>query len=387
GGSWYGMLIPWLISQCGSKTQQDTNVAEIQSLKLTSGNKLALSIDTTNYVMTIALQNSDGTVLDEKSIDFPLESVVVSGLYDAENKQVVLTLQNGSEIRFSVSDLVNGLVSEDQLTEGLDEKVDKVTGKGLSTNDFTNELKIKLDGIDLTNYVTNTDYPANNSSTGGVVKYGNKIYGIQNVSNGVIGIVPATDAEIEAQSTNWRVLTPKMLSKAIKEGLTNNSITLTSAEKQAARDWIDADGGTWEKLVDKTLESNSTIALNFSDFNFNGQYKKIKVQIRGQMQTANSNISFYRMNNSSAYQVFGQVGMTTDALYEFDLSESPYLQPPAIRDSSVELKVFNVSSNSWQQFFYGKAPVNQKMNETYELKVLGSSNFLANTRVVVWGIK
>ncbi|MCR5703854.1 MAG: hypothetical protein K6G85_04455, partial [Eubacterium sp.] len=46
GGSWYGMLIPWLISQCGSKTQQDTNVAEIQSLKLTSGNKLALSIDT-----------------------------------------------------------------------------------------------------------------------------------------------------------------------------------------------------------------------------------------------------------------------------------------------------------------------------------------------------
>lgn len=29
----------------------------------------------------------------------------------------------------------------------LNNKVDKVTGKGLSTNDFTNDLKQKLDGI------------------------------------------------------------------------------------------------------------------------------------------------------------------------------------------------------------------------------------------------
>nr|DAH03969.1 MAG TPA: hypothetical protein [Caudoviricetes sp.] len=35
-----------------------------------------------------------------------------------------------------------------------DDKVDKVDGKGLSSNDFTNEDKAKLNGIDLSKYVT-----------------------------------------------------------------------------------------------------------------------------------------------------------------------------------------------------------------------------------------
>jgi hypothetical protein len=39
-------------------------------------------------------------------IDLPLESVVVSGSYDAVNKKVVLTLENGNTVEFSVADLV-----------------------------------------------------------------------------------------------------------------------------------------------------------------------------------------------------------------------------------------------------------------------------------------
>lgn len=38
--------------------------------------------------------------------------------------------------------------ADNQLQTEIDGKVDKVTGKGLSTNDFTNELKTKLDGIE-----------------------------------------------------------------------------------------------------------------------------------------------------------------------------------------------------------------------------------------------
>lgn len=33
GGSWYSILIPWLISQCGSKSQQDTNTSGIAELQ------------------------------------------------------------------------------------------------------------------------------------------------------------------------------------------------------------------------------------------------------------------------------------------------------------------------------------------------------------------
>lgn len=40
------------------------------------------------------------------------------------------------------------------IVEELNKKVDKVEGKGLSTNDYTNEDKAKLNGIDLSKYVT-----------------------------------------------------------------------------------------------------------------------------------------------------------------------------------------------------------------------------------------
>lgn len=66
----------------------------------------------TDYVYTFTLKDSSGEKLSEKSIDLPIESVVVSGRYDAVNKNVILTLDNGKEISFSVADLIDGLVSE-----------------------------------------------------------------------------------------------------------------------------------------------------------------------------------------------------------------------------------------------------------------------------------
>lgn len=44
------------------------------------------------------------------------------------------------------------------IVEELDKKVDKVEGKGLSTNDYTNEDKAKLNGIDLSKYVTDEKF-------------------------------------------------------------------------------------------------------------------------------------------------------------------------------------------------------------------------------------
>mgnify|MGYP007101830040 CR=1 FL=1 len=55
----------------------------------------------------------DGTTaITTQTIDLPLESVVVSGSYDDSTKSVVLTLQNGNTVTFSVADLVSGLQSE-----------------------------------------------------------------------------------------------------------------------------------------------------------------------------------------------------------------------------------------------------------------------------------
>ena len=66
----------------------------------------------TNYAYTFTLKDSKGTILSEESIDLPIESVVVGGSYDAVNKKVILTLDSGKDISFSVADLIDGLVSE-----------------------------------------------------------------------------------------------------------------------------------------------------------------------------------------------------------------------------------------------------------------------------------
>ena len=74
---------------------------------------LRMTIDSSTYVVTAQLYNKDGDALgNAQTIDLPLESVVVGGSYDSVNKQVVLTLQNGNTVAFSVADLVNGLLPD-----------------------------------------------------------------------------------------------------------------------------------------------------------------------------------------------------------------------------------------------------------------------------------
>lgn len=82
------------------------------TLATDTGSTIDLSINSSTYVVTLALKNAAGTTISSDTIDLPLESVVVGGSYDSTNKKVVLTLQNGSTIEFSVADLISGLQSE-----------------------------------------------------------------------------------------------------------------------------------------------------------------------------------------------------------------------------------------------------------------------------------
>ena len=164
-----------------SNKQEITNIKEDYSLITETGNKISLTINSSTYVMTLQLKDKNGSVLSTGTIDLPLETMVVGASYNADTQEIELTLQNGTKVSFSVTDLVSGLVNEDDLNDTLQDyalktsvptklsqltedsthrlvtdtekatwnnKVDKVDGKGLSTNDFTNELKTKLDGIE-----------------------------------------------------------------------------------------------------------------------------------------------------------------------------------------------------------------------------------------------
>lgn len=127
-------------------TEHDTKLTELEGkdtelenkiIDLTdkAGNKLKLEIDTTNYIMTLELLNEKGETLDTQTIDFPLESVVVNGRYEEGN--IILTLQNETEITIPIGDIVNGLINQ----ETFDQAMEKI-------NTELNGIKERLDTIE-----------------------------------------------------------------------------------------------------------------------------------------------------------------------------------------------------------------------------------------------
>ena len=100
------------IPDVSSFITKDVNNLTYYTLKTNTGSLINLEINDTTYVVTLKLKNQDGTVISTDTIDLPLESVVVSGRYDNTTKKVILTLENGSEVDFSVAELVAGLQTE-----------------------------------------------------------------------------------------------------------------------------------------------------------------------------------------------------------------------------------------------------------------------------------
>ena len=113
-----------------------TTAADVSALPSSTkyAASMTLSINSTTYVVTAQLKDQDGNNLGTaQTIDLPLESVVVNGEYDSVHKKIVLTLQNGTTIEFSVADLVSGLQTEITSSNKLDaDLVDDST----STNKF-----------------------------------------------------------------------------------------------------------------------------------------------------------------------------------------------------------------------------------------------------------
>ena len=125
------------LTTIAEKSDIPTTAAEVHALPDTTkyGASLTLTIDSSTYVVTATLKDQDGNNLGTaQTIDLPLESVVVSGSYDSQTKEVVLTLQGGSTIRFSVADLVSGL--QETLVAGANIQI-AADGKTISATDTT----------------------------------------------------------------------------------------------------------------------------------------------------------------------------------------------------------------------------------------------------------
>ena len=114
-----------------------------------SGYDLGLSIDSKTYVMTIELKNIYGNVLSSKTLDFPIESMVVGAEYNSG--KIILTLQNGQTLDVDISSIVGGLVNDTFKIAGIDMKDD------ISANELKTALAITKSDVGLPNVDNTSD--------------------------------------------------------------------------------------------------------------------------------------------------------------------------------------------------------------------------------------
>lgn len=81
-----------------------------------AGFSIDVSLNTSNYQLTISLKNSEGKVLSSDMVDLPIESLISNGSY--KNGILTLTLQSGSVINIDVSSLISGLVADSRKING-----------------------------------------------------------------------------------------------------------------------------------------------------------------------------------------------------------------------------------------------------------------------------
>lgn len=204
---------------------------------------LSLAIDNTNYQITLSGTKVDGTTFTVSNvIDLPLESVVVNGSYNNTTKKVVLTLQNGNTVDFSVADLVAGLQSEitltnklsaDLISDGTTNKV--VTATEKSTWNGKEDASNKV--TSLSSSSTDTQYPSA-KAVYDIVDSTQKVFSTTpaNPQEGDILVVPASSSSV-ILDTEVSVTPPTQL---------QFTFNLTSAQLQSIYD--EAFQGRWDNV-------------------------------------------------------------------------------------------------------------------------------------------
>lgn len=124
-------------NKLGAKVDEQVMQEEIGKL----GHRLELEMEENTFILTVKLLDKNNNILSTKQIDLPLETMVVGGTYNSENRNIILTLKNGQEVSFNVADLVTGLVSETTFTTAMGELEGRLQAK-------LNAINTKLETID-----------------------------------------------------------------------------------------------------------------------------------------------------------------------------------------------------------------------------------------------
>lgn len=135
------------------KTDNDATPKSYLENRLTAmGAKVSVSIDPTTYIVTVALKNEKGDVLNSGTVDLPLESMILGASYANGILTLNIKTADGSmdnnPIEVNISDLIDGLVSESTF----ESEVDRLDGRIDESNQSVTALENEVDQKEIYGY-------------------------------------------------------------------------------------------------------------------------------------------------------------------------------------------------------------------------------------------
>ena len=188
----------FIASEQGQQYPADTNVAVVEVDGSYYFDALSGFVDLSGYLTTAKAAETYATIaqlgnkVDKVSGSSLVQDTLITKLTNLLNIQSVAEgqLAVSPEGQLSVVSIAQSQVAG--LTEALAGKVDVVAGKGLSTNDFTNELLQKLNGIEAGAEVNAIESVSLNSVP---LEISGKAVNIPIATAGALGVVQSSAAE------------------------------------------------------------------------------------------------------------------------------------------------------------------------------------------------
>lgn len=188
----------FITSEQGQQYPADTNVAIVEVDGSYYFDALSGFVDLTGYLTTAKAAETYATItqlgnkVDKVSGSSLVQDTLITKLTNLLNIQSVADgqLKVSPEGQLSVVAIAQSQVAG--LTDALAGKVDVVAGKGLSTNDFTNELLQKLNGIEAGAEVNAIESISLNSVP---IEISGKAVNIPIATVGALGVVQSSAAE------------------------------------------------------------------------------------------------------------------------------------------------------------------------------------------------
>ena len=240
--------------------------------------------------------------------------------------------------------------------------------------------------------------PKAGTSTYGAIK-ANSAYGVETDNQGNLVLKMASDAEIKSASGNYRPISASKEHQGVFYGMakaagdntqssSNNPVgTYTDTAKKKIREMIGADGREWDELMNKTISTANSTALDFTEIDFGSKYKTVRVNIINKSATSAATLQVF-FNDSTQQRNLSVGTLVANTRYELEIEASPILGTAGTSyDTNLTLIAYNTNDGTITRNC--KVVSSYKLSELNQLKLTlsGSNTFGADSKVAVWGKK